>query len=118
MEKVSDIGAPMPRQEALQWIDRYQNEHGKDVKRGFLLGSKIILEALNQPGAEGIWFFKGINNENEEKLIILPADAEGNFLQGASQNKESRSANGPDDDGFSADASQDCPTNCPKGLGG
>ena len=113
-EDVKKIGKKMDRSKAKQWVKKYQKENPK-ATRGWLFGDDIINTLLSYDGCEGIWFFKGLNEEGEERLVMFPADADGNVLDKSMKSLgAAASLNGRDDD--PADFSETCPPKCPQNI--
>ncbi|WP_425389657.1 hypothetical protein [Ekhidna sp.] len=113
-KNVKKIGKKMPKSEAKKWVKRYQKENPKET-HGWLFGDDIIKAILKYKGCEGIWFFKGVDDQNEEKLLMFPADEDGNILE---DKKHSMSVmeKSMDENDEPADFSQPCPPKCPSGL--
>lgn len=108
-ENVKKIGKTMSKNKANKWVKDYQKKH-KNGTYGWLFGCDIICKLLDYPGAEGIWFYKAINDEGKEKLVMYAADANGKIL-----NKGIKSLGamaGDDDDNLPGDFSKDCPPHC------
>lgn len=112
-DPVRKIGKKMKRNAAKKWLKRWENEHGSDATRGWLYGKEVINELLNYDGCEGIWFFKGIADDNSERLVLFPADANGDVLD---KNLRSLGAAASEEDELDqpADNGQECPPNCPR----
>lgn len=107
MEKpIREIGSPMGKTKADEWVEAYQKQNPKAAVKGWLYGKDILETLGNYSGSEGIWFFKGLDEKGDEKLVMYPADKDGNILGGA-ENTEG-GGNEPADDGTS------CPPACPK----
>lgn len=73
------IGKTMKKDDAKKWVKRYQKKN-PDATFGWLFGDDIIEKILSY-GADGIWFFKGIDDSGNEKLVMYPADSDGNILK-------------------------------------
>ena len=107
---VRKIGKNMGKSEAKKWIKRYQKENPNEV-RGWLFGDDIIEKLISYDGCEGIWFFKGINDDGEERLVMFPADEDGNILDKKMKSiGAAAAARDPEDP---ADESEMCPPLCP-----
>ncbi|WP_436514467.1 hypothetical protein [Ekhidna sp. To15] len=117
--KVKRIGKKMGKSKAKHWVKKYQKANPKET-HGWLFGDDILKTLLKYEGCEGIWFFKGINDDGEEKLVMFPADEEGNILNKKIKSLGAAAAmkdgDGIDDD--PADDSRNCPPWCPQGLDG
>ena len=113
---VRKIGKKMDKSEAKKWVKKYQKENPDAAVRGWLFGDDIIEELLKYKGCEGIWFFKGLNDEGQEKLVMFPADSKGNILD--RKLKSLGAAASIKDPGFDdpANDSEMCPPWCPDGL--
>jgi len=109
-KNIKNIGSAMPQAEAREWIAKYQKQN-PDGLHGNLFGADILEKMLADKGCEGIWFFKGINDQGEETLVLLPADNEGNILKNPARQESG------EDDSFTggADSGQACPPDCPNG---
>ncbi|MEO9872396.1 hypothetical protein [Ekhidna sp.] len=113
---VKVIGRRMKKAKAKDWVKKYQKEN-PDATFGWLYGRDIIESLCSNKSLEGIWFFKGINEDGKERLVLFPADKEGNILDtkmkslGAAVTKDGGLDDNPADDGDT------CPPKCPEGLG-
>ncbi len=115
---VRKIGKKMDKSKAKKWVKRYQKKN-PDATHGWLYGRDIIETLCNYDSLEGIWFFKGINGKGDERLILFPADKEGNILDNQLRSLGAAAAktmggSGEDDP---VDDGQMCPPECPN-LGG
>ncbi|SNS45929.1 hypothetical protein SAMN05421640_0236 [Ekhidna lutea] len=112
---VRKIGKKMDKSKARKWVKDYQKKNPNGT-HGWLYGSDILEALQNYDGCEGIWFFKGINDDGEERLVLFPADADGNILDkkmkslGAAANLKNPGDDDPADDGDT------CPPWCPNGV--
>lgn len=111
-QDVRKIGRKMDKSKAKQWVKKYQKENPNEI-RGWLFGDDIINTLLNYDGCEGIWFFKGINDDGDEKLVMFPADADGNVLD-RSMKSLGAAASLRDGGDEPADDSVSCPPFCPQ----
>ncbi len=102
----------MDREEVDRWVERYKEKHPDGVW-GWLYGCDILETLLKYDGSCGIWFFKGINDEGKERLVMYPADHEGNILHNKMKSLGAM-VGGKDDD--PADDSEECPPDCPGGF--
>ncbi|MEQ6168384.1 hypothetical protein AAOE16_14410 [Ekhidna sp. MALMAid0563] len=111
-KNVRKIGKKMDKSEAKKWVKRYQKEN-PEATFGWLYGDDILETLLKYKGCEGIWFFKGINDEGKERLVLFPADEDGNILDkkmkslGAAVSLKDDNFDDPADDGTT------CPPQCP-----
>ena len=105
---VKKIGHLMNKEKVTKWVKKYQKENPNEV-HGWLYGCDVLEELLNADGSCGIWFFKGINDEGQERLVLYPADSEGNIL-GNQIKSLGAAANGG---GLAGDDGEECPPNCP-----
>lgn len=118
-ENVKHIGKKMEKSKAKHWVKKYQKNHPKAELNGYLFGKEILEKLCNYPGSEGLWIFKGLNDNDKECFVLFPADAEGNILErkpikslgAAAAAKNDEDPDEPANDG------QGCPPFCPKGLG-
>ncbi|WP_420317235.1 hypothetical protein [Ekhidna sp.] len=113
---VRKIGKKMKSSQAKKWVKRYQKENPDAEVNGWLFGDDIIEAILKYKGCEGIWFFKGINDNGEEKLVMYPADADGNILASGENDDASKMALLNDGGIEPANESRMCPPMCPKEL--
>lgn len=111
---VRKIGKTMDKSKAKKWVKKYQKENPNST-HGWLFGDDVIEKLVRYEGCEGIWFFKAINDEGEEKLVMFPADADGNILDRKMKSLGAAvSLRDPGDD--PADFSETCPPKCPEGI--
>jgi len=104
----------MGKAKAKKWVKRYQKENPDAAVQGWLFGDDILKTLMKFDGCEGIWFFKGINDDGEEKLVMFPADADGNFLNKKIKSLGAAAASfKDDDDDYAANESASCPPFCP-----
>ncbi|MEP1096759.1 MAG: hypothetical protein ABJG78_16700 [Cyclobacteriaceae bacterium] len=108
-ESVKKIGKTMDKRMAKKWVKNYQKKH-EDGTYGWLYGCDILCKLLEYPGAEGIWFYKGINEEGKERLVLYPADANGKILDTGVKSLGAMASRGDDD--APADYGKDCPPFC------
>ena len=107
--KVKEIGSKMGGKKARKWVKKYQDKH-TDPKhlQGYLFGRDIIEEICQTEGADGIWVFKGINDDGEECFVLFPADEGGNVLD-----RKIKSIGAAARDDEAANSGMPCPPNCP-----
>ncbi len=116
-KKVRKIGKKMDKSQAKKWVKRYQKKN-PNTAYGWLFGDDILEKLLKYDGCEGIWFFKGINDDGEEKLVMFPADEKGNILDRKFKSLGAAAkTNGDDEPDLPADDGEMCPPWCPEGLG-
>ncbi|MEP1034073.1 hypothetical protein [Ekhidna sp.] len=115
--KVKNIGKNMGKAKAKQWVKKYQKANPDAELNGSLYGKDILEKLCNYPGSEGLWIFKGLDDNDEECFVLFPADAGGNILDGKRIKSlgAAASKNGDLDD--PADNGEKCPPICPGGLG-
>lgn len=108
MEKrdVKKIGKKMNDSQAKEWVENYQKKNPK-ATFGWLYGDDILQTLMKEKGCDGIWFFKGLDEKGEEKLVLFPADSEGNILGDELGSKDGGGSS-------SANSGQPCPPYCPK----
>ena len=108
----------MGKSEAKKWVKKYKDANPKGT-HGWLFGRDIIETLCKYPSLEGIWFFKAINDDGDEKLVMFPADKKGNILDSKikSLGAAARSNGDEDPSDLPADDGQMCPPWCPEGLG-
>ena len=107
---VASIGAHLDREAAVRWTERFQTTYPNEV-RAYLFGKDRLQELINRDGAKGIWFFRGLNESSEQKLVLYPADEVGKFLL-TNPARGRTEEDAPLDDGVS------CPPQCPITGGG
>lgn len=114
---VKKIGKKMGKSDAKKWVKKYKKEHPNET-HGWLFGDDILKELLKYDGCDGIWFFKGTNDDGEERLVLFPADVEGNILNKKMKSLGAAAAKSADDGGLDdpADDGLRCPPFCPTGL--
>lgn len=115
---VKHIGNKMDKSKAKKWVKNYQKANPKSDHNGSLYGKDILEKLCSYPGAEGLWIFKGLNDDDEECFVLFPADDKGNILerkQIKSLGAASSMKNGDED--LPADNGEKCPPFCPNGLG-
>jgi hypothetical protein len=112
-DSVKKIGKTMEKAKAKKWVKDYQKANPKAAVKGWLYGKDILEKLCQYPDSEGIWFFKGLSDEGEERLVMFPADAEGNILDKSMKSLGAAARGGGDDP---ANSSQMCPPTCPNGL--
>ncbi len=105
----------MDKSKARTWVKKYQDKNPKST-HGWLFGRDIIETLCNYDSLEGIWFFKGINDDGQEKLVMFPADKEGNILNNKFRSLGAAAREGGFDDDPVDDA-ENCPPWCPEGFG-
>lgn len=111
-EKVRSIGKRMGKSDAKKWVKKYQKENPDGV-HGWLFGHEMIEKYLKTKGCEGIWFFKGINDDGEERLVMFPADEDGDIFKKKVRSLGAASANFDEDEDDPTDFAQPCPPHCP-----
>lgn len=117
---VKNIGKKMAKSKAKQWVKKYQKANPTAELNGYLYGKDILEKLCNYPGSEGLWIFKGLNDENEECLVLFPADVDGNILERKFRSLGAAASTikgEEDDDDAPANNGQKCPPHCPGGLG-
>lgn len=111
----SDVGGPVKKAEALQWIDKYDKERkdkDKDTKSIFF-GRQILEEILAQPGCSGISFFFGMKYSDYAKkdtanLVMVGTREDGTLIW-------AENAAGKDgESSIVADSGTQCPPYCPR----
>jgi len=111
-DPVNKIGKKMDKAKAKKWVKDYKEIKDFESKDGWLYGREILETLCNYPDSEGIWFFKGVNDEKEECLVLFPADADGNILDKKIKSLGAAAAGDGDEDD-AADSGLPCPANCP-----
>lgn len=109
---VRKIGKTMDKSKAKKWVKKYQKEN-PNATFGWLFGDDVIDKLVHYEGCEGIWFFKALNDDGEEKLVMFPADKDGNVLDKKMKSLGAAAGNLRDGEFDPADFSEVCPPNCP-----
>ena len=110
LREVASIGTHLDRETAVRWTERFQTTYPNEV-RAYLFGKDRLQELLNRNGAKGIWFFRGLNENSEQKLVLYPAADAGKFLI-------TNPARGRTEEDAPIDFSDECPPVCPGTLDG
>lgn len=110
-KRINEIGSEIEQNQGIDWTNRYEELNPNKV-RGFLFGDEILTKLINTKGSEGIWFYLGLNEENEERLVLYSADKGGRILNAKVSTATEANSDGiigedPVDDG------QGCPPYCP-----
>ncbi|UQA59855.1 hypothetical protein [Polyangium aurulentum] len=103
------VGAAIPSEITLQWVEAYQRRHPSEVRSHFF-GRDVLELLLSLPDCEGISLQRGLNDAGEAVLVLVPLDREGRRLPGDASLDAAHSATGF----FSVDAGMVCPPFCPK----
>lgn len=75
-------GAPIPYEEAVQWINAYKKTIQPGDVTAHLYGVNRVNELLGQsPDVMGIRIYYALNPTGEKKLIIFAVDANGDALE-------------------------------------
>ncbi|MCP4457819.1 MAG: hypothetical protein GY816_07315 [Cytophagales bacterium] len=103
----------MGKSDAHKWVKKYKKKHpmNEDPTYGWLYGADILETLLAYDGVDRIWFFKGIDDDGSERLVLYPADVDGEILD-KSMNSLGAAAAKPSID-EPADSGQKCPPHCP-----
>lgn len=108
---VRGIGKRIPKGQADKWVKSYATKYPKAEAKGYLYGSDILFDLLDDSArCAGIWFYKGINDDGKECLVLYKADDQGNILV-SNMNSIGAASNGSLDD--PADDGDVCPPTCP-----
>ena len=112
---VRKIGKKMEKSEANKWVKKYKKKHPLDTDPtyGWLYGADILETLLAYDGADGIWFFKGLNDDGSERLVLYPADKDGNILNKSLNSLGAAASRIPGGDD-PADDGETCPPDCPQ----
>lgn len=84
----SNVGGKISKKEAMEWINKYDNEMRKDKDkdtRSIFYGRDILLRILSEEGAAGITFFLGLKYSEAVKketiqLVLVPTREDGTFI--------------------------------------
>ncbi|MEM6831043.1 MAG: hypothetical protein AAF551_11065, partial [Bacteroidota bacterium] len=105
------IGANLDQEVAQRWINAYQTQH-PDALHAYLFGEDILTDLMSKDGAAGLWIMKGLTKLKEERLVLYPANEEGEIW--GNQSIDGRTNTGS----TTVDSGQMCPPHCPEsGLG-
>lgn len=105
-------GAPISLDTAKRWIKKYQDkaksqDPDKTPIKAHFFGSERINKLLNEKDAKGIRIYYGINDKEENTLLLVSAKADmDNILPSAAE----EGGGGP----IILDDSYACPPYCPK----
>lgn len=108
-----DVGGPVTKAEALQWIDKFDKQRkAKDDTKSIFFGRKIIEQILAQPGCAGISFFFGMKYSDFAKkdtanLVMVGTREDGTLIWPDNGGKDGGG-------GTVADSGTPCPPYCPK----
>lgn len=112
-KQIRKIGKPMDKKVARNWVMQYGKENPADT-RGYLYGRDLLEAMLANSDVEGIWYFKGLNDSGEERLVLFPADKDGNILSNENRFKSLGAASAEIIE--AGDNCDVCPPSCPTGL--
>jgi len=81
MANIKDVGKLIPLKEAASYTAEYRAQSPAKAPLGHLFGEKVVMEVLNQQGAEGIRIYYGIKPGTvERELILVGVDKHGNDI--------------------------------------
>lgn len=107
------VGTTIPKEEAQQWIARYDKEQrvNPNDTRSVFFGTDKIQEILKTPDAAGISFMfaKKFDTELQRDvvtLVLVPTSAEGKLLWGGTDGKDGGGST-------TWDSGKICPPVCP-----
>jgi hypothetical protein len=84
----SNVGGKVSKKEAMEWIEKYDNEMRKDKSKdtkSIFYGRDVLLRILSEDGSTGITFFLGLKyNEAVKKdtvqLVLVPTREDGTHI--------------------------------------
>lgn len=80
MENLGNGGAPISRQEADEYLARFASSHKSTDIKADMFNFDCINTAMSAPGAVYLRFYYGLDESGQIRLIIIPADADGNDI--------------------------------------
>ncbi|MEP5611081.1 MAG: hypothetical protein ABJP45_02470 [Cyclobacteriaceae bacterium] len=113
LKDVKKIGKQMDKDKVDKWVKKYQ-KNNPDGAFGWLYGCDILETLLKYENSCGIWFFKGINDDGKERLVLYAADKDGNILDDKMKSLGAMSG-GNSKNPPPADDGESCPPYCPSG---
>ena len=111
----SNVGGKVSKKEAMEWIEKYDNEMRKDKAadtRSIFYGRDVLLRILSEEGCTGITFFLALKLKEDVKketvhLVLVPTKEDGTYIW---PDDDTRAASG---DGAGAfDVGSFCPPYC------
>ena len=114
---VKKIGSTMDKTKAKKWVKDYQKANPNAELNGYLFGRDVLEKLCNYPGSDGIWVFKGLNDDNQECFVLFPADSDGNILDKKMKSLGAAAKINTRDEDDPANSGLPCPDHCPNGLG-
>jgi hypothetical protein len=113
----ANVGAPVPKSEALKWIEKFDKDVRKDKEKdtkSLFFGRDILQRILDQPGCSGITFFLASKHSDFAKkdttnLVLVGTREDGTLIW-----PEDLAGKDGADDGIIADVASTCPPYCPK----
>lgn len=72
-------GGPIDRAQAKRWTANYR-ANGRGKTNSHLFGAETVKRLLEQEGCVGMRIYYALNEEGEQKVILVGADAEGNDM--------------------------------------
>lgn len=84
----ANVGGKVSKKEAMEWIDKYDNEMRKDKSKdtkSVFYGKDVLLRILSEEGSAGITFFFALKhneavNKETLQLVLVPTREDGTFI--------------------------------------
>ena len=73
-------GEYISKENAKQLIDRYKGTYGESIKRAFLYDNDLVEGVLNGDNCEGLRIYMGLNEDEEQCVVLVGTDSEGDDL--------------------------------------
>jgi hypothetical protein len=77
---VSTLGSAISTKTAQQWMDNYKKQFAASSEH--VLGKEMMLHTMRAAGVAGIYLIKGLDDQGNERFIIMPADDNGAIIEG------------------------------------
>jgi hypothetical protein len=112
-----NVGGKVSKQEAMEWIEKYEKEMRKDKAKdtkSVFYGRDVLLKILSIDGSAGITFFLGLKRndavgKDTVQLVLVPTKEDGTLIW-------SEDGSAPTDDSgmIAFDGAYQCPPYCSK----
>ena len=113
----SSVGKPVPKGEAVKWIEKYDKDVRKDKTKdtkSVFFGRDILLSILAQEGCAGISFMLAMKHNDYAQKDMVTLVLVGTKEDGTLMWEESISGKDGNGGGTTADDALPCPPYCPK----
>jgi hypothetical protein len=103
-------GSPVTLATAKKWTKNYRDKNeGKEVIKAHFFGKEKIIQLLDLPESVGIRMYYGVNDENENVLLLVGTKADQNNILPQDENEMIDGSSGA----MVLDVSSWCPPFCP-----